>query len=1066
MDPVEAEGQLVRVGNAGPFRSLEAARPTSDGWRLYLADENGDPVRLELAREDAHHFEVLREDGSADPARALAGLWSHWMRASSLDAKATVLATSPLKPYAHQSNAVYGAMLPQPRLRFLLADEPGTGKTIMAGMYLREAQRLGLIDRALVVTPAHLVTKWQEDFDRFFGGQLKRITNDTVREGALGIDHDLWVVSLNLAAVNHRVQEEIRPDQTGWDMVVFDEAHRLTPSAERFYHVGEMLCSLAPQVLLMTATPHRGKEWLFRSLMNLVDPELFPDGDDSGSTRHLKPPSTHFLRRMKEDLRDHDGETPLFAGRRATNFAVALNRIEAGYYQEALDLVNQFFPADAKPLARIVYGKRAASSLHALVRTLTRRRQRMGSTLPTTSAAAEDPYSDDEATRQEAEVLVQRSSSERAEKAAIDELLGRLEPVAADSDTPVSKWRPAIERCLVGNGIHPGGEDQAVVFTEYADTADWLVDRFRDARYTAERYSGRDPHVQRDVVRERFARRDFQILVSTDAGNEGIDLQTAHVLVNWDIPWSLVTLEQRMGRIHRVGQTRDVELYNLVATDTREGDVLHALLESFVTAANRLDGKMFDSLSAVGEISGIDLDETLRPLYGDDAPAAARARRRVDAATADELEKIARQAAEQEEHLRTSVNYAAAVEELQNETLERINPRIVEAYLDRLDRSRHLSVEPDAAGEGLFTVRAAPETAAAQALGGTDTLVATDDGAVRAARAAGSAVENAVPLGPSTGAFRELAECVAEEISPDLLRGAHLVDRSSTTDYALYCYEAAVTDGHGRTRGWPFLVQVDDSGADDVAWEALATIESTAAEPRTPHPAWRADADAQASATIDAEQERRHRALRDWLDSSRQSWRRLPSQLTNEMSDAARRRSERTRIRQAVDDRLARLEQAATVTFGAPRAVGWIIVTGAAEPDNSEDSRSEHVAIAHVAERLRHNGWSVRDMQTKGVGYDLRATRGRELRCVEVKGVADSASSTGIRLVGNELLAAQQQRENFWLYVVERCRDGTGSLYGAYPDPISAFADQLRYDTVVRVPGSALKNALDETVSA
>ena len=116
-----------------------------------------------------------------------------------------------------------------------------------------------------------------------------------------------------------------------------------------------------------------------------------------------------------------------------------------------------------------------------------------------------------------------------------------------------------------------------------------------------ERYSGRDPHRVRDTVRAEFASRQFQILVSTDAGNEGIDLQTAHVLVNWDIPWSLVRLEQRMGRIHRVGQTRDVELYNLVATGTREGDALLRLLENLCAAANELDGKMFDSLSLVAE---------------------------------------------------------------------------------------------------------------------------------------------------------------------------------------------------------------------------------------------------------------------------------------------------------------------------------------------------------------------------------------------------------------------------------------------------------------------------------
>ena len=258
---------------------------------------------------------VVAEDGAAEPAIVLAGLWAEWMRAATLESKATTLATTPLRPYAHQTNAVYGSMLPQPRLRFLIAGEPGTGKTIMAGMYLREMQRLGFVRKALVICPAQLVEKWRADFARFFGGGLKRITADTVREGALAVDHDFWVTSLDLASVNAMVQEAIRPDRVGWDAVVIDEAHRMTLSAQAYYQLGRLM-SGAPRVLLMTATPHRGKETLFRGLLHLVDPDVFPsveEGDDLG--RQLKPGSVHFLRRMKEDLLDYDGVTRLFKGR-------------------------------------------------------------------------------------------------------------------------------------------------------------------------------------------------------------------------------------------------------------------------------------------------------------------------------------------------------------------------------------------------------------------------------------------------------------------------------------------------------------------------------------------------------------------------------------------------------------------------------------------------------------------------------------------------------------------------------------------------------------------------------
>ena len=215
----------------------------------------------------------------------------------------------------------------------------------MAGMYLREMQRLGLVNRALVVCPAHLVTKWQADFERFFDGGLKRITADTAKDGPLRPDQDLWITSLDLAAVNPMVQEVIRPDRAGWDVVVFDEAHRLTPTAQGYYQVGRMLCYGCPRVLLMTATPHRGSEWLFRSLLHLVDPAVFPPSEkDEEPTHHVKPGRIHFIRRMKEELLDYDGVTPLFKGRRASNIAVPLNAAEAAFYQQALDLVETYFP--------------------------------------------------------------------------------------------------------------------------------------------------------------------------------------------------------------------------------------------------------------------------------------------------------------------------------------------------------------------------------------------------------------------------------------------------------------------------------------------------------------------------------------------------------------------------------------------------------------------------------------------------------------------------------------------------------------------------------------------------
>ena len=666
---------------------IELAVPADDGWQLFVEEPAGSFQKVELTAEQAAACETLAQDGGGTSTAVLAGLWTAWMGAATAGARSAAFASSPLKPYAHQLNAVYGAMLPQPNLRFLLADEPGTGKTIMAGMYLREMQRLGFISRALVVAPAHLVSKWQADFDRFFGGGLRQITAHTVREHALETDHDLWIASLDLVAVNPAVQAAIHPDRAGWDAVVFDEAHRLTPTAASYYQAGELLALNTPRALFMTATPHRGKEWLFRALLHLVDPDVYPPvAANEEPTYAAKPGRVHFLRRMKEDLVDFDGVTKLFKGRRAANEIVPLNPTEADFYAQALELVDRFFPANAVPLGRMVYGKRAASSLYALAETLKRRRDGMGTAMPAAAALEADPDGDDPSKADEAKVIVESSKAAKQERKEISGLLARLEPLVGDPRLPVSKWDPLVLTCLGANGIKPGNGEQAVVFTEYADTADWLVRALEDGGFTARRYSGRDLHPVRDAIRDSFERGDFQILVSTDAGNEGIDLQTAHVLVNWDIPWSLVRLEQRMGRIHRVGQTRDVELYNLIATETREGDVLEVLLRNFVTAANQLDGRMFDSLSLVGELVGLTddrLTEVLSAAFGDDQQRA-QALIAVEAVTSARLEDAAKQAAAQEAALRSAVDVAAAVAALQDEQLERINPAIVEAFLARI----------------------------------------------------------------------------------------------------------------------------------------------------------------------------------------------------------------------------------------------------------------------------------------------------------------------------------------------------------------------------------------------
>lgn len=1068
-------GQQVRLPGETHHVVVDGVVQQPDGGlRLYVLDR-GVIRPMTVGHDAVDNIDVLTEDGNADPASVLAALWSQWMTRAATDGRVSALASSPLKPYAHQNRAVYGAMLPQPVLRFLLADEPGTGKTIMAGLWLREMQAGGFVKRALIVCPAHLVSKWQADFRRFFGGpdSLRQITANTVREHAVGIDHDMWVVSLELAGINPAVLEAIDPDSAGWDAVVFDEAHRMTPTADQWHRVGLALARKTPRVLLMTATPHRGKEWLFRALMHLVDPLVFPSVDKdqlagAQPANALRPGTLHFLRRMKEELLDYDGQTRLFKSRRAFNFNVALNVTERAFYTEALELVDRFFPGTSAGLAKMVYGKRAASALFSLAETLRRRRDGMGTLMPglPDGSVDGDPWGGDDAERKESEVIHAGSSASREEKKAIDEMLERLDAHLADATKPISKWPRLVDDCLATNGIHPGNAEQAVVFTEYADTAEWLVERLVAAGFSARRYSGRDPLGVRDQVRAEFESLQFQIIVSTDAGNEGIDLQTAHVLVNWDIPWSLVRLEQRMGRIHRIGQTKAVKLYNLVATGTREGDAHLRLLENLCAAANELGGKMFDSLSLVGKMAlseaGIDdIEDFLATTYqaGIAGDAVTQA---IQAITKDRLRQIHDTTRRAEDQLASRVDLAKAISSLHDERLERINPDSVERFLARICRAGLIDMQRSAmADEGLWYLSARalalpPEFPTSPA------LVATSGKAKRDAVAAGGAeAVRAVILGPGERTFSALAHAASDALRPALYEGARLLDPTSVTDYDLFVFEVPITEGGDRRKTrWSYLIRADETGARAVKWEMLANLEAGEPTAKTPRPARITNSETAARVALDKDLAARVEALEKWLAASRTELRQLPHDLTNDIADRDERLAARAGIAQAAEERIATLEAAVTLSSGELARIGWVHVRGTGIPPDPKEKDSEAIAMAHVVRLLSEDGWGVADRHSeKYLGYDLEATRGREQRCVEVKGVWHSAATNGVPMTGEEVLKARVMGENYWLYVVDQCNDSKGTLFHAWRNPAEVFAGATKDVALVRIPGSALTAA-------
>jgi SNF2 family DNA or RNA helicase len=334
---------------------------SEDGVDLIVRGSNGVLKDRTVSWDQLAVAGVAENDGHGEPSRALAGLWGRWMQYASPRLRSAASATRSLKQFAHQDEAVFDHMLPQPRLRFLLADEPGTGKTIMTGMYLVEARRRGLIPGpSMIVVPAHLVQKWQEGLEDFFGSLSTRLAPEVARDPRdLDPRVDVWITSLDLATHNSDVRRKAAGARASWSLAVFDEAHRLTPTS-RYLAAAQELAARSHHLLLLTATPHRGKEHFFRGLCNLLDAELYPWApEDDHYDDALKPSRLSFLRRMKEELRDIDGAR-LFPDRFAETVPVTLGELEFAAYERVMEYAEEWY-GDNSTLALSIYGKRAAS---------------------------------------------------------------------------------------------------------------------------------------------------------------------------------------------------------------------------------------------------------------------------------------------------------------------------------------------------------------------------------------------------------------------------------------------------------------------------------------------------------------------------------------------------------------------------------------------------------------------------------------------------------------------------------------------------------------------------------
>ncbi len=619
---------------------------------------------------------------------------AHRIRLAHLFDPVLAVHTSIVDPLPHQITAVYEAMLPRQPLRFLLADDPGAGKTIMAGLLIKELIARGDLQRCLVVCPGSLAEQWQDELYRRFHLPFEILTNDKIESARTGnwfLETNLVIARLDKLSRNEDVQQKLQTPDCRWDLVVCDEAHKMSATVfgaetkfTKRYRLGQLLSTITRHFLLMTATPHNGKEADFQLFMALLDGDRFEGRFRDGV--HVADVSDLMRRMVKENLLKFDG-TPLFPERIAYTVPYKLSEAEAQLYKAVTEYVRQEFNraealandkrAGTVGFALTILQRRLASSPEAIYQSLRRRRERLesrlremevlqrgGRTAPILTADlpildAEDVEDledapDNEVKAVEEEILDQATAARTiAELKAEIETLKGLESLAlgvrrSGTDT---KWRElstllgeifttAAISSPVAEAIKPYGagaiprptpslHQKLVIFTEHRDTLNYLESRITTLLGRSEAVviiHGGMGREERMKAQESFKHDpEVQVLLATDAAGEGINLQRAHLMVNYDLPWNPNRIEQRFGRIHRIGQTEVCHLWNLVAEETREGDVYRKLLEKLEQAREALGGQVFDVLGKFqfeGKLLRDLLIEAIR--YGDQPEVRAR----------------------------------------------------------------------------------------------------------------------------------------------------------------------------------------------------------------------------------------------------------------------------------------------------------------------------------------------------------------------------------------------------------------------------------------------------------
>lgn len=1118
---IQAE-EIVRVVQVEPVGDAAIT--------VYYKDSQGKLGEQMLFRSDEARLELATVGRpwafDAPGAEFKLGLEAYRISQAALFDPMMAVHTSNVEPLPHQISAVYEAMLPKQQLRFVLADDPGAGKTIMAGLLIRELIMRGDAKRILIVSPGSLTEQWQDELLEKFGVTFDIFSREKQEQCASGNyfdESDQLICRLDQLSRNEEFQEKLK--NTEWDIIIVDEAHKLSASyfgtkinKTKRFQLGELLGSITRHFLLMTATPHNGKEEDFQIWLSLLDGDRFYGKFREGA--HKVDVSDMMRRMVKEELLKFDG-TPLFPERRAYTANYELSPMEASLYEQVTTYVreemNRADNLDSKKKNNVGFAltmlqRRLASSPEAIYQSLKRRRKRLEDRLEETKLMARGQavrkdgvaetlgeYSvkrkidipdnfdelDEDLSAEEYEILSEQVVDQASAAETIPELEAEilsLKDLEHQALTVVQsgndkKWEE-LSYLLQDKPemfTASGARRKLLIFTEHKDTLNYLVKRIGDmlGNENAVRtiYGGTNRDERRKVQEEFRNDPEVIVLIATDAAGEGVNLQNANLMVNYDLPWNPNRLEQRFGRIHRIGQTEVCHLWNIVAAETREGEVFKKLFDKIEIEKEALGGKVFDVLGeAFDNVSLKDLlVDAIR--YGESPETKAKMNEVIDGALdADHLKEILRRNALVEQHMGLEELYAVK-EEMEKAEARKLQPYFIRAFFTEAFQT--LGGEMRNRESGRFEVRHVPAAIRERdrIIGETRTPVLRKYERIcfekQHVRQQGKPMADLIH--PSHPLMHASTDLVLEAHRPKLKQGAVLVDPNDDglEPKVLFMVDHTVREGGNSTdiasRRLQF-VEIDEKGnAVNAGWaphldlqpideydhklisdvlnaswlnnnlEALALNQASQQLVPEHYSEVKGRRERQADKTLAAVNERLVKEINYWSDRY--------IKLKDDVNAGKQPRMQPEMARRRVDELTARLEQRKTelealknVVSSTPVIMGGALVIPQGllahrkgetqfSVDAEARSRVERIAMNAVMDAERSFGFEVKDVGAEKCGWDVTSRRPvnvdgsiRPDRHIEVKGRAKGQST--ITVSRNEIIYGLNQADKFMLAIV------------------------------------------------